>query len=80
MEYKMAAPKISVSKTAAWYVNTMLAIAKAGGSNTVIDMFSPELIDTMIRNDLHIVFDPQIGNKEIETDQRIENNRMRAFR
>ena len=43
-------------KTMKWMKSTMRAIHEARGSPDVLDKFPEDLIDTMIRNNLHVIY------------------------
>jgi len=52
-------PKVTMapmSKTLRWMKHTMLEIHKCGGSPDVIDKFPEDLMNTMIRNNLYVVY------------------------
>lgn len=38
-----------------WYIETQVAIRDAGGSPHFIELFSPDMVEIMVRNNLHIV-------------------------
>lgn len=39
-----------------WYIETQVAIRDAGGGPHFIELFSPDLVEKMVRNNLHIVY------------------------
>lgn len=51
-------PTLEVDKVVSWMKEAMIVINRAGGAPNVIDYFPDELIETMIRNDIHIVHCP----------------------